>query len=182
MHIIENVIISDEVWETSFQCDLNRCGGNCCRIGNRGAPISIPEEKKILNNISDISNKLSRKNRTFIEAGITEQFKGKTHIREIAPDHPCPLSFTNDDGIVLCSIHSLCLDRNVSYMNLKPQWCALFPLIITEGNDLYTINVAVQDHCRSTDRPPHILKSFSEPLIHILGKEWYKKLLARLPE
>jgi hypothetical protein len=39
MIAIDNVLISDEVVEEQFVCDLNKCKGGCCEDGDAGAPL-----------------------------------------------------------------------------------------------------------------------------------------------
>ena len=46
---IDNVLVSDEVVEAKFVCDLHKCKGGCCEDGDAGAPLA-KEEKKILEN------------------------------------------------------------------------------------------------------------------------------------
>ena len=36
---IDNVLISDEVIEAKFVCDLHKCKGGCCEDGDAGAPL-----------------------------------------------------------------------------------------------------------------------------------------------
>ncbi|NDE78547.1 MAG: DUF3109 family protein, partial [Chitinophagaceae bacterium] len=38
MIVIDNVLISDDVIEKKFVCDLSRCKGACCEDGDAGAP------------------------------------------------------------------------------------------------------------------------------------------------
>ena len=47
MREIGNVLISDEVWQTRFGCNLEACLGCCCKYGDLGAPISEDEETTI---------------------------------------------------------------------------------------------------------------------------------------
>ena len=36
---IDNVLISDDVVEAKFVCDLHKCKGGCCEDGDAGAPL-----------------------------------------------------------------------------------------------------------------------------------------------
>jgi len=47
MIAIDNVLISDEIVQEHFVCDLNACKGGCCVDGDAGAPLSKAELKKI---------------------------------------------------------------------------------------------------------------------------------------
>ena len=43
MIAIDNKLISDEVIEKHFVCDLNACKGACCILGEGGAPLEEDE-------------------------------------------------------------------------------------------------------------------------------------------
>ena len=47
MIAIDNVLLSDQVVEEQFVCDLNSCKGGCCVDGDCGAPLT-KEETKII--------------------------------------------------------------------------------------------------------------------------------------
>ena len=44
---VEDKIISLDVFEKHFICDLNACKGACCVEGDSGAPLEIEEEKEL---------------------------------------------------------------------------------------------------------------------------------------
>ena len=50
MIIIDNKIISDDIVEAQFVCDLTKCKGGCCEEGDAGAPLTEEELKEVENN------------------------------------------------------------------------------------------------------------------------------------
>ena len=44
---IENILISDDVLESQFVCDLSKCKGGCCEDGDAGAPLSKTELNEV---------------------------------------------------------------------------------------------------------------------------------------
>src|SRR5436190_367494 len=50
MIVIENTIISDDIFEKQFVCNLEKCKGACCVEGESGAPLE-QEEIEILEEI-----------------------------------------------------------------------------------------------------------------------------------
>ncbi|HEY8690170.1 MAG TPA: DUF3109 family protein, partial [Chitinophagaceae bacterium] len=52
MIAIDNVLISNQVVEEQFVCDLNKCKGGCCVDGDAGAPLENKELKE-LNEVYD---------------------------------------------------------------------------------------------------------------------------------
>ena len=47
MIVIDNVLVSDDVVEKRFVCDLGKCKGGCCEDGDAGAPLDNKELKII---------------------------------------------------------------------------------------------------------------------------------------
>lgn len=172
MREIGNVIISDEVWQSRFCCDLSRCLGKCCQYGDLGAPISEDEEDTIRKHLDDISPLISKSSLQLLRGGITERYKGNLHIVEIAENTPCPISFTDENGVVLCALHRYTLDNHLPLLSVKPLWCSLFPLIIKKTATGWLINCHIPDFCRSTDAPEPLLLSFAGLLETLFGAEW----------
>ena len=44
---VQNKIISMDVFEKHFVCDLNACKGACCVEGDSGAPLLTAEERTL---------------------------------------------------------------------------------------------------------------------------------------
>ncbi len=52
MIAIDNILVSDEVIQEHFVCDLQKCKGGCCVDGDAGAPLAAEEMEK-LNQVFD---------------------------------------------------------------------------------------------------------------------------------
>ncbi|MGM0600467.1 MAG: DUF3109 family protein [Candidatus Rifleibacteriota bacterium] len=180
MHIIDNVIISDDAWNTHFACDLKRCKGNCCKYGDLGSPICEEEEKTISKNLNNLDSFLSSENMLFLKAGVSEHYKGEIHIKEQGKDQPCPLAYLNSDKILLCSLHSYAEKNKIPLLDLKPLWCSLFPLIIKKSDQNWMINIFIPEFCVSTKPAPPVLLSYEGLLADIFGQNWIKKLKKEL--
>ena len=51
MIIIDKVLLSDEIIEEQFLCDLSKCKGACCEDGDSGAPLTKTEKEHIKNDL-----------------------------------------------------------------------------------------------------------------------------------
>ncbi|HEX8277354.1 MAG TPA: DUF3109 family protein, partial [Segetibacter sp.] len=49
MIAIDNILVSDEVVEEKFVCDLTKCKGGCCEDGDAGAPLEVEELNHLIN-------------------------------------------------------------------------------------------------------------------------------------
>ena len=52
MIVIDNILISDELVDKQFVCNLNACKGACCVLGDGGAPLEA-EEAKLIEHLFD---------------------------------------------------------------------------------------------------------------------------------
>lgn len=48
MIAIDNVLVSDQIINDEFVCDLSKCKGACCVDGDAGAPLDKNELKKLM--------------------------------------------------------------------------------------------------------------------------------------
>ena len=48
MIVIDNKLISDDIVEKQFVCDLSKCKGGCCEDGDAGAPLDKEELDMIM--------------------------------------------------------------------------------------------------------------------------------------
>src|SRR5690349_7926221 len=105
MIAIDNVLLSDEVIQEHFVCDLNKCKGGCCVDGDCGAPLT-KEETKILKNIYPKVKPYLR------PEYINEIEKQGTHVMDdeygyVTPTINggiCAYGYTDELGIVKCGI------------------------------------------------------------------------------
>ena len=71
MIVVDNILISDDVVEKQFVCDLDKCKGGCCEDGDAGAPLEDEELKIIEEMVEKVKPYLSA-------AGLAEiEKKGK---------------------------------------------------------------------------------------------------------
>src|SRR4051794_39700783 len=124
---IDNKLISDQVVESQFVCDLAKCKGGCCEDGDAGAPLEIEELNEIIENYKVIEPYLTEEGRREInrqgkylydhEFGwVTTTIKGKM----------CAYGFRDERGIIKCGIEAAYNDGKLAWK--KPISCHLFPI------------------------------------------------------
>ena len=179
MIAIGNTLISEDLLEKKFVCDLNACKGECCVAGDSGAPLD-KEELEILDKI------YPKVKPYMVPKGIKAVEKKGTHVIDSDGDYTTPLvkgkhcAFTYfDDGIAKCSIEKAFYDGKVSFK--KPISCHLYPLRITKYKDYEAVNYHKWEVCKPAcecgaklDVP--VYKFLREPLIRKFGEDWYNKL------
>ena len=136
---IDNVLISDDVVQAKFVCDLHKCKGGCCEDGDAGAPIT-KEEKKILDdNFNVIKPYLTPEGLREIErqgkylydrefGWVTPTVEGKI----------CAYGFRDKQGIIKCGIEQAYYDGKLQWK--KPISCHLYPIKISKTREYTMVN------------------------------------------
>jgi hypothetical protein len=131
---IGNVLVSDQVVEEQFVCDLTKCKGGCCEDGDAGAPLEV-EELAHLNNFYPLV-------KPYMTAeGIREiERQGKyVYDQEFAWVTPtinsqiCAYGYKDKQGIVKCAIEQAYNDDKITWK--KPISCHLFPIRIQKSKN-----------------------------------------------
>lgn len=134
MIAVDNVLISDEIAEAQFVCDLNRCKGGCCEEGDAGAPLETAE----LDIIVDVYEKVKP---YLTPASIAEiERKGKyVYHKEFGWVTPtlgddreiCVYGIRDEKGIIKCAFEQAYNDGIIPWK--KPISCHFFPIIQKNG-------------------------------------------------
>ena len=127
-------MVSDDVVEKQFVCDLSRCKGGCCEEGDAGAPL---EDEEL-----EIIPLLYEKIRPYLtHASIAEiEKKGKYVYSEefgwVTPTlgndkEICVYGVRDEKGIIKCAFEQAYYDGVTQWK--KPVSCHLFPIITKKG-------------------------------------------------
>jgi Protein of unknown function (DUF3109) len=131
--VINNILVSDDVVEKQFVCDLGKCKGGCCEDGDAGAPLEDEELQTVLDSYEKIRPYLSA------EANAEIEKKGKyVYHREFGWVTPtlksdneiCVYGVRAENGIIKCSFEQAYNNGEIPWK--KPVSCHLYP-IITKG-------------------------------------------------
>ena len=177
---VDDKIISLDIFEKYFICDLNSCKGACCIIGDSGAPIT-QEEEELLNNIyHKIKPYMSKKSIATIDCdGLSEYDLDGDLTTKLVDNKEC-VFVVEEDGIAKCAIEKAYLDGKISFK--KPISCHLYPIRIEEYKDFDAINYEENKICNSACKYGEklgipVYTFLKEPLIRRYGEDWYNKLL-----
>ncbi|MEO8765064.1 MAG: DUF3109 family protein [Ginsengibacter sp.] len=129
---IGNVLISDQVVEEHFVCDLMKCKGACCVDGDAGAPLENSELKE-LNDVYDLVRPYLSKESVH-ELEQQGKYIYNTEFGWVTPtvsSGTCAYGITDAKGIVKCGIEQAYNDGKISWK--KPISCHLFPIRIKKS-------------------------------------------------
>ncbi len=180
---IDDKIISDQVIEEFFICDLEKCKGGCCVEGDAGAPISQEEADLIKEYYPIIKKYLSPEAIDLIEKEGTHTFDQEHDL--VTPtinDGICAYGYYDDAGIVKCGIEKAYREGEIDFK--KPITCHLFPIITTKTETMELVNYYPRKSlCRPACKLGKSLKVpvyqfLKEPLIRKYGTAFYEALEA----
>lgn len=180
MIIIEDTLISDEVYTENFVCDLPVCHGGCCVHGDAGAPLE-KQETIILEQIFDKVKPYMR------EDGIGAVQKQGKYVTDIDGEYTTPLVntqecsyvFFDDDNIAKCAIEKAWEEKKIDFQ--KPVSCHLYPIRITKYSNYEAVNYHRWPICDCARANGDQLKVpvyvfLKDSLIRKYGLEWYTQL------
>lgn len=180
MFQLGKTIVSEEIIENDFLCNLTACKGACCVDGNAGAPVD-DNETGILAGIYDQVKPFLRKEGI---AAIEEQgayVKGDDGEWEtpLVNDSECAYVTFTDNGTAKCGIEVAYEQGAVSWK--KPVSCHLYPVRVREYTELTAVNYHKWEICDPAcalgkELKVPIYKFVKEALIRKFGAEWYAEL------
>lgn len=183
MIAIGNILLSDEIVEEQFVCDLNKCKGACCVDGDAGAPLDRKELKEIDNVYAKVAPLLTK--RALAEIKKQGKYVYDKEFGWVTPaidGGVCVYGITDKNGIVKCAIEQLYNEGKVTWK--KPISCHLFPIRITKSRDGKT-ELANYEPRETTCKPACALgkklkvpvyEFLKEPLIRKYGEDFYEAI------
>lgn len=131
MIAIDNILISDEVVEKQFVCNLDKCKGGCCVDGDTGAPITQEEANIIEDIYPEIKRLLTPQAIAHIEEEGTHTFDDEYGL--VTPTLNggiCVYGYYDERGIVKCAMEQVYNEGKIDFK--KPISCHLFPIRIAD--------------------------------------------------
>ncbi len=179
---IGRAILSREIFEDHFVCDLLKCKGACCVEGQSGAPITPAEAEIIEKEYVNFREFLPEEHQNEIQKqGFSLIDRDGDLVTPLVDNRQCAYSFYDEKGIVKCAIEKAYLEKKTDFR--KPISCHLFPIRITEHKNFDALNYQKINICkpaRSCGKSLNIklYEFLKEPLIRKYGEEWYEEAKA----
>lgn len=142
---IDDKLISFDVFEKQFCCDLPKCLGICCVYGQSGAPLEEEEIDILKREMKNIKSYLKPEGlKTIEEQGVAvEDFDGDM-VTPLINHEECAFS-VEKDGITFCGIEGAWLDGKTKFR--KPISCHLYPIRVTKYPTFTALNYDVWSVC-----------------------------------
>lgn len=177
---VEGVLLSEDLINEEFVCNLSACKGACCIEGDSGAPL----EKTELAILKDIYNEVKP---FMTEKGIQAIEEQGTHVIDEDGDLTTPCVDKNkecayvtwENGITKCAIEKAYEAGKINWQ--KPISCHLYPIRITSYPEFDVLHYDRWHICHAActfgkKLSVPVYSFLKTPLIRKYGEEWYRVL------
>lgn len=180
MFVIKDTLVSLDLVERFFVCDLDTCKGQCCVDGDAGAPLLEIERKEIDAHLDKILPLLTPGGKKAIEEEGTAYYDPDGDlVTTLVEGCNCAYSIFSDNGVCLCALEKGYRDGNLPL--LKPSSCFLYPVRLKKMGSMLAVNLHRWKICSCAEKNGKKLgirayQFLKEPLIRQFGEEWYNEL------
>ncbi len=177
---IQNTLVSLDLAEQFFCCDLDSCLGECCIEGDAGAPITEEEKKKIEEILPEIYDELLPAAKREIDSnGVAYIDEEGDLVTSIIDGRNCVFTCYEAGGMCHCVIERAYRQGRIDFC--KPVSCHLYPLRLTEYPTFTAVNYHRWKICKCAEllgrkNGVRLYQFLKGPLERRFGKEWYAEL------
>ncbi|MCF1190074.1 DUF3109 family protein [Mangrovimonas sp. AS39] len=180
MFQLGKTIISEEIIENDFVCNLSACKGACCVEGDAGAPLEENETQilkeiypKVKPFLREEGIKVIEEQGTFITTDLGEL---ETPLIDGAD---CAYVIFDNKGTALCSIEEAYNKGVIDWK--KPVSCHLYPVRVKDYSEFSAVNYNKWHICDPAcslgeELQVPVYKFVKEALIRKFGEDWYEEL------
>jgi hypothetical protein len=177
---IDDTIISLDLLDEKFVCDLTSCKGICCIEGDDGAPLEVDEVRiiedllpVIWDDLTDVSKEVIR------QQGVSYIDADGEPVTSIVNGAECVFTYTDADGVCKCAIEKAFREGKTDFY--KPISCHLYPVRLQKYDEFLAVNYHRWSVCNCARKLGGKLKVpvyrfLKEPLIRKFGAEWFEQL------
>lgn len=180
MFQLGKTIVSEDLIEKDFVCNLAACKGECCIAGEAGAPVS-EEETKILKAIYPKVKPFLRPEGiaaieaqgTFVTSDLDELETPLVNGKE------CAYVTFQENGIAGCGIEDAYNAGAIDFR--KPVSCHLYPVRVQEYSEFSAVNYHKWPICNDActlgaSLKVPVYKFVKDALVRKFGEHWYAEL------
>ena len=178
---IKDTLVSLDLAEQFFCCDLDTCLGECCIEGDAGAPITQEEQEKIKEILPVIWDDLLPQAQAEIEAnGVGYVDEEGDLVTSIVDGKNCVFTCYAPGGMCQCAIEKAYRAGKIDFY--KPSSCHLYPVRLKEYPSFTAVNYHRWKICKCAEllgrkNGVRLYQFLKEPLTRRFGQEWYDELV-----
>lgn len=180
MFQLGKTIVSEEIIENDFVCNLSACKGACCIDGNAGAPLEDEETEILVDIYADVKPFLRSEGIAVIEKqGAFVKGDDGEWETPLIDNSECAYVTFSANGTAKCGIEEAYNQGAVTWK--KPISCHMYPVRVREYTQLTAVNYHKWQICDpacslGNELKVPIYKFIKEALIRKFGEAWYEEL------
>ncbi len=182
MFRVQNTILSEDIATARFACDINRCKGACCVVGDAGAPVAKKEIPVLRKAFRRLKEQLPEDAvATVEESGLIKGDDQNGYELNCVEEGECVFVKYDEDGIAKCAIQEAYYEGEFNWE--KPLSCHLFPIRLKNILDFDYANfeyfpALCSAGCdRGKEQDIWLSEFLKDPLIRRYGEEWYDEFV-----
>ena len=180
MFQLGKTLVSEQLFDQAFACDLGACKGACCVNGDAGAPLE-EKELPILQEILPILKKYLRKEgleAIKAQGAYTTNELGE-HETTLIDGADCAYVIYDEKKVALCGIEEAYNQGEISFK--KPVSCHLYPVRIKQYSEFAAVNYDRWEICDDAcslgkELSVPVFKFVKQALVRKFGEQWYEEL------
>lgn len=173
-------IVSEDIIEKDFMCNLSACKGACCIDGEAGAPVE-DAERQILKDIYPKVKPFMRSEgiKAVKEQGVFTTNEEGEHETPLVNGAECAYVIFDKKRTALCAIEEAYNCGDVTFK--KPVSCHLYPVRVQDYSEFAAVNYhkwpICDDACTlGAALQIPVYKFVKQALIRKFGEDWYAEL------
>lgn len=178
MFAIDHILISNDLLDAEFSCNLGACHGGCCVQGEAGAPLEADERAQLEEVLPRVRKYLSPEALRIIdEKGVWEEIEPGHYVTTCVNNAEC-VFVTYEGTVAKCAIQRAYLEGRVDFP--KPISCHLYPIRVQRYGEVEVLNYEQIELCAPGRKfgarcGVDLADYLREPLIRKYGETWYER-------
>jgi hypothetical protein len=177
---IGKVLVSSDILDKHFVCDLNACKGACCVEGDDGAPVNQEEIDLLEEHLDSIKPYMNQKGIDVVdEQGVFYMDRFNEPVTSLVNDKDCVFVTLDEKGITKCGVEQAYREGKIPFN--KPVSCHLYPIRVSKFSTFESLNYDRWPICNPAcslgeQLKVPIYKFLKEPITRAYGEEFYNEL------
>jgi hypothetical protein len=177
---IQDKIVSTQIFERQFVCDLSACKGACCIEGDGGAPVTKEEVAIIEANLDKVLPYMRPEGIAAIQAqGVVYEDEDFEPATTLVNGKECAFVYFDQTNTAKCAIEKAHREGHIDF--IKPISCHLYPIRTKQFSEYTALNYEKWDICEPAcacgeKLEVPVYKFLKEPLIRAFGPTFYQEL------
>ena len=177
---IQDKVVSIDLFEKKFVCDLTACKGACCIEGDAGAPLTFEEVSIMEDDLEKIKPFMRPEGIAAVEeTGVFYMDWDNEPVSTLVNEKECAFVTFDDKGTALCAIEQAHKAGKTEFK--KPISCHLYPIRVKKYNEFTALNYNEWNICKSAcdcgDKlDVKVYKFLKEPIVRAFGEDFFTEL------